>query len=89
MREFTKQQATDTIEIFESDLEKFHLITITAEILADARNLIRKHGPKGLRTLDAIQLASTLQVKSELDYALTSDQTLRKIMKAEGLKTDF
>ena len=47
--------------------------------------MISKHGTKGLRTLDSIQLSSALSVKMELSFFVTADDILRKIAEAEDL----
>jgi hypothetical protein len=46
---------------------------LDSDLVLEARNLIDKYGLKGLRTLDSLQLASILNVKSELAFAITAD----------------
>ena len=74
-------------------IEKFNIDSIKYSYVPDSNNLkilaselIEKHWKKGLRTLDSLQLASGLMVKDEIEYYFTSDNILKELSEAEGLK---
>jgi predicted nucleic acid-binding protein len=79
--------ATQLIAKFELDAVKFTFIPESQLLRQKAKELIGKHWRKGLRTLDSIQLASALKVKSKIDLFLTSDNLLSEISQIEGLTT--
>ncbi len=83
------ETAIQLMENFKNDYGKYSFIPLNQNIVFDSSSLIKRYRTKGLRTLDAIQLASALQVKNVLGRALTSDNTLKSIMETEGLATDF
>ncbi len=72
---------------FDKDTIKFSFIPESQLLRQKARGLIGKHWRKGLKTLDSIQLASALMVKSEIELFLTSDNLLSEISQIEGLAT--
>ena len=47
--------------------------------------MMTKHGMDGLRTLDAIQLATAVSLKAEVDLNKSSDKLLTKLFEKEGL----
>jgi uncharacterized protein len=71
------------------DLEFVGFIPISDTTLLLANQLIHKYNSPsiklGLRTLDAIQLASALQQKEELDRYFVADEQLLKAFIQEGL----
>jgi hypothetical protein len=75
--------------VFAFHVEKRYLvIPVKRMVLVSARNLVRRHG---LRTLDAIQLASALRavaLLSETMIFVTSDIRLLGAAVAEGFLTD-
>ncbi|MCF8370323.1 MAG: type II toxin-antitoxin system VapC family toxin [Bacteroidales bacterium] len=85
--EINEKQAVILIEKFEMDSIKFSFVPDTIQLKIQAIYLIAKHWKRGLRTLDSIQLASALAVKSEIGHLFTSDNILSEIAEAEGLKT--
>jgi len=89
MKELAQEEGIDTINDFLSDDAKFFWVDVTSEIMGVAISLLQKHGNKGLRTLDAIQLASAEQAvrlsSAELS-CITSDKTLATIMQENGLR---
>ncbi len=89
MGETTESVVAKLLRLFQNDLSTYRVIPFSDLLLESSKKLVDKHWQIGLRTLDAIQLASALQVKEELDRALTSDNTLKSIMETEGLTTDF
>lgn len=49
------------------------------------KQLIFNYGVTGLRTLDSIQLASAIEVKSQIDKYFTSDKLLHLLFEKESL----
>jgi|GEM_PF-516173 predicted nucleic acid-binding protein len=82
-------QAQNFLLVINDDFKRCHFIPTDTQLLIEAQNLIVKYGIKGLRSLDAIQLASTTKMKSSLDFALTGDFLLRKFLTEEGIDSEF
>ncbi|MDB5002199.1 MAG: hypothetical protein JWQ34_424 [Mucilaginibacter sp.] len=83
----TLQNVHDILDAFIADEEKYTFIPIEAEIINLAKSLIEKHGIEGLRTLDAIQLATACIVSQSIDIALTNDKLLNLFLVSENIKT--
>lgn len=84
-KELSDSQANDFIEVVKNDLNNISIIIIDKLILSNAQKLLSKYGKIGLRTLDAIQLASIISVKSIIDAAFTNDLLLKEILIKEGI----
>jgi uncharacterized protein len=84
-KELEEKNALASIEAFENDKNKFKFIPINSSILQSAKTLISKYGKTGLRTLDSIQLSSSIEVKDLTEKYFTSDKTLLDIFIQEGL----
>ena len=70
-------------------LARIQMIQITAAILAQARTLVRRHrAGLGLRTLDAVHLASCIEIQAQLGAGaieyITADQRQHSAFTAEG-----
>lgn len=85
--EIDKYKVEAIIANFENDAKKFSFIKDTKELKKNAKYLISKYGKEGLRTLDAIQLASAISIKSKCNLYLTADILLEKLFDAENLAT--
>ena len=85
-KEIDKLRAQILIDKFDSDSKNFYFVDDNKELKESAKNLIGKYWGKGLRTLDSIQLASALVIKSEIEYLFTSDILLSEIAVLEGIK---
>jgi predicted nucleic acid-binding protein len=79
-------EAVEIMASFEADYSNYSFIEVTQEVLLVAKELISRYGLNGLRTLDSIQLASILKVKSKLDLAITADDLLNSLIEMEGIK---
>ncbi len=86
-KDLTEKEANSINDSFNSDYDNYTFIAIDTDLIFDARDLLVKYGLKGLRTLDSIQLASILKVKSELSFAVTADDLLKSLIESEGIKT--
>lgn len=78
--------AGEAIEYFQNDFDKFQWVALQPGIIESAKKLLMKHGSKGLRTLDSLQLASALTLKEDDCMFLTSDALLKSLMIEENLK---
>ena len=71
-----------------SVLDHMHIIQITTSVLVQARTLVRRHRSGiGLRTLDAIHLASCGEVRTEIGGAIeyiTADRRQHVAFMSEG-----
>ena len=80
MDELTADQGKEIIANFKTDYSKFHFILVESELIASSSDLIAKCGIKGLWTLNAIQLASALSVKSQSGKVVPTDELLKSFM---------
>ncbi len=88
LREMTSAQGLTLIRGFLSDIDRYELIPIDRVVVDSALILLNRHGEQGLRSLDAIQLASAIQVRKEVAVAKTFDIVLLELLKKEGLRCD-
>ncbi len=86
-KDLNADEANDLINSFNHDYDKFAFIEVDEILVLLARNLVSKYGLKGLRTLDSIQLASVLKVKSVISFAISADDLLKSLVESEGIKT--
>ena len=71
---------------FSADYSKYIFVRMNNKLVKSAYELIAKYGLLGLRTLDAIQLASIVSHKNSIDFAVTSDSLLKSIILLEGIQ---
>lgn len=83
--EITQSTALITLELFQSDFEKYTFISTDSIALELARTLTSKYGILGLRTLDSIQLSTCVLLSQKADLFLTADKLLKTLLEAEGL----
>jgi predicted nucleic acid-binding protein len=83
--EIDTDTANTVIACFQQDYAKFQWIFLDNGIIEQAQELLMKYGSSGLRTLDAIQLASALTLKGQARF-FTADQLLKSFFKQEGLE---
>ena len=80
--------AKAVITCFQTDYTQFRWIQLDSKVIQLGRELLMKYGTTGLRTLDAIQLASALALKEQPKiYFFTADQLLQSFFEQEGLAT--
>jgi len=81
------EAANAVITCFQQDEIKFQWIYLETDVIQQAEELLMKYGGTGLRTLDAIQLASALTLKKQQNVRFfTADKLLKSFFKQEGLK---
>jgi predicted nucleic acid-binding protein len=85
-KELSENEGIELISSFVDDHDKFTFIDLNNLMIDDARVLISKYGNKGLRTLDSLQLAAIVEIKANIDFAITSDKLLEKVIELEGIK---
>jgi predicted nucleic acid-binding protein len=85
IKDLTEKQATTLMRLFENDFSKYTFVQVDNTIIEQARYLLSKHGREGLRTLDSIQLATSIMLKERIDLFKTTDNLLNKFYLAEGL----
>jgi len=86
-KELDIDDANDLLNLFELDYSKYTFIECDTEIIESSCRLLNKYGQEGLRSLDSIQLASIVKIRSELGIAKSADIKLLAFIKAEGIKT--
>ncbi|WP_288427766.1 type II toxin-antitoxin system VapC family toxin [uncultured Spirosoma sp.] len=85
MKEVSSAGAQEIIRVFTHDLSLYSIINFDDSLLQLASQLIDKHGLNGLRSLDALQLASAVIVRDQVTLYKTADRLLNDLFKAEGL----
>ena len=86
-KDLTNEEASELIGSFINDYDNYSFVDLDNDLILQAKDLVTKYGIQGLRTLDAIQLASIISVKSDLSLAVTADNLLRSLINLEGIKT--
>ncbi len=86
-KDLTIDEATGITNSFTNDYDNYSFIGSDYNLILQAKDLVTKYGVQGLRTLDSIQLASVIAVKSDLSFAVTADNLLRTLINLEGIKT--
>jgi predicted nucleic acid-binding protein len=87
-KEITELEAKTTLELFETDFEKYTFIATDSIILETGRALTTKYGMQGLRTLDSIQFSTAISLARQADVFFTADKLLKSFFEAEGLSTE-
>lgn len=77
-----RPHGSDSVEAAVQRLEHVALITIDSAILQEAASI----GPQGLRSLDAIHLATARQLGGDLDVLITYDQRLARAAADLGMR---
>ena len=83
--EMKQQTAEGLIKSFEEDYNKYTFIDDKVAIKNKSKELITKYRVEGLRTLDAIQLATANSIKAKADLYKSSDKLLTELFEKEGL----
>ncbi|RZM01884.1 MAG: hypothetical protein EOO88_57545 [Pedobacter sp.] len=85
MNEITAQDATFLLHAFDEDCATYTLVPMDDSLLNLSRQLLDKYGHRGLRSLDAIQLASAIGLKHDVQLFKTADDLLNTFFIAEAL----
>lgn len=87
LQHITLLQAQTLLELFEADFDKYTFIQIDNIITEHSRSLITKYGQQGLRTLDSIQLATSVLLREQCSLFITTDKLLNTFFMQESLPT--
>ena len=88
-KEITQSEAQTTLNLFESDFGKYSFVATDSLIIEQARMLCSKHGIQGLRTLDSVQLSTSVSLMQQVDMFYTADKLLKPLFDAVGLPTQM
>lgn len=66
MKELSHEQANTILGLFDDDFDRYQFIEIDEQMLRLASQLIDKYGLNGLRSLDALQLASAVAIRAQV-----------------------
>jgi hypothetical protein len=89
MKEITALEAKITLDLFESDFGKYTFVPVDSFIVEQARILVSKYGIQGLRTLDSIQLSTSVTLFQQVNIFFTSDNLLKSFFVEEGVPTEM
>jgi uncharacterized protein len=87
-QDVTPEMFEQVVTAFEKDVPAFERLSLNRDVQNRAIALLKKYGlQQGLRTLDALQLASALigNEKAPLDKFIAADKTLVNVAKKEAL----
>lgn len=87
-KEITELEAKTTLDLFETDFEKYTFIATDSIIVETGRTLTTKYGMQGLRTLDSIQFSTAILLARQADVFFTADKLLKSFFETEGLLTE-
>ena len=85
-KEIDKNDGIILIKYFETDKNNYRWLSINNEIIDLSKILLEKYGLNGLRTLDSIQFATALSLKSDDCINVVSDKLLKELFVLENLK---
>lgn len=88
-KEITEPEAKTTLDLFETDFEKYNFEATDSVMIEQARLLAAKYGKLGLRTLDSIQLSAAVLLRDKVDTFFTADKLLKSLFAAEGLAVEM
>ncbi len=86
-KELDEDAYQEAIEAFREDLQRYKLVPLTYQVLNKAEQVLLDLAPTtGLRTLDALHLATFLLGSSSESLFVAGDKTLLKAAEAIGAK---
>ncbi len=85
LKKLEEEKAIKLIKLFKNDYSKYNFIDDDKNVKSKAKELISKYGLQGLRTLDAIQVATADSISEQVDLCKSADKTLTKIFESERL----
>lgn len=89
MGHLSTEESQRFLAVIDKDIKEYLFVPLNLSILHQSQQLILDHGLKGLRSLDAIQLASAITVRSSIDLVLTGDNALKSIFIDEQFNCDI
>ncbi len=85
LKEIDKVHAQNMIGDFEADFGKYTFTHVSNAVIEHAKNLLSKYGAQGLRSLDSIQLSTSLSLVEECNLFVSSDKLLNIFFRQESL----
>lgn len=85
MKEITVDEAHILLNAFDHDCVRYRFAPLGSSLLQLAQQLLDTYGQRGLRSLDAIQLASAVSLRQEVQLFKTADTLLHSFFIAESL----
>ena len=85
MNEITVDEAHILLNAFDDDCTRYRFAPMGSVMIQAAQRLLDKYGQQGLRSLDAIQLASAVSLRQEVQLFKTADALLHSFFIAESL----
>jgi predicted nucleic acid-binding protein len=89
MKELTIEISETIINNFISDSKYYNFIQIGNEIINNALYLLAKYNKLGLRSLDSIQISSSMFSSEEIDLIITSDKIFHEVLIFENKDSLF
>lgn len=88
-RKSHNQEAQITLNLSESNFSKYIFVATDSIIIEQARILTSKYGMEGLRTLDSIQLSTSVLLFQKVDIFFTANKLLKSLFVSEGMPTEI
>lgn len=85
-KELLPHNADAILDAFAADEHKFKFDLIDRGIISTSQMFIKKYGADGLRSLDAIQLASAYGLRNSIDLAVSHDKLLNTFLLSEKIQ---
>lgn len=84
MKEISLGLAKTIISNFTSDSEHYNFIQINNEVVEQSLSLLQNYHNFGLRSLDSLQISSSIISHEEIDLTITSDKVFYEVLKLEN-----
>lgn len=84
--EINFERAYELISLLETDIKNYKIVKIDSSLLHRAKELALQYSQEGLRTLDAVQIASAIEVSDDITLVKIFDDKQSAVMNLEGLK---
>lgn len=85
-RDLSLQNANDILTSFNKDEDKYTFVSLDRNVINESQKLLKKYGIEGLRSLDAMQFASIISIRSLIDYVISNDKLFNSFLISEGIK---
>ena len=85
IKEINEEEAIRLLSYFENDYPKYTFLSNDNFINHSAINLLEKYGRQGLRTLDSIQLSTSIFLMQDVSLFITYDKLLNEFLVQEKL----
>ena len=83
-KELSFDMAISILDNFKSDLNYYDIIQFDSIVINKALKLLEIHFQLGLRSLDSLQISSSLNSELDIDLIITSDKIFYEVLKLEN-----